>query len=49
MSNIILNGVIQKFDKMNRNPSRPYYYDDTLPILKKILRKEKIKKLFRNE
>jgi hypothetical protein len=49
MDKIFLKGIIQEFDKVNRNPSRPYYYDDTLPILKKILRREKIKKLFRNE
>lgn len=43
---IILKGILQKIDTVNRNPSGPYYYD-TLPILKKILRIEKIKKLFK--
>lgn len=46
---IILKGILQEFDKMNRNPSRPYYYDDTLPILKPFLRKNKINKIFKNE
>lgn len=43
---VILKGIFQKFDKINRNPSRPYYYDDTLPILKPFLRKIKINKIF---
>lgn len=45
---IILKGIIQKADPLNRNPSRPYYYDDTLPILKPFLRKIKINKIFKN-
>lgn len=45
---IILEGILQEFDKVNRNPSRPYYYDDTLPILKHFLRKTKINKIFKN-
>ncbi len=49
MSSIILKGILQKSDIMNRNPSRPYYYDDSLPIRKQIIRKYKINKIFNND
>jgi hypothetical protein len=47
---LILEGIIQKADLVNRNPSRPYYYDGELPvsILKPFHRKNKINKIFKN-
>lgn len=45
---IILKGIFQKSDLLNRNPSRPYYYD-TLPVLKPVIRKDKIKKIFKDD
>ena len=44
---IILKGIFQKSDLLNRNPSR-YYYDNLL-ISKKLFRIIKIKKIFNND
>jgi hypothetical protein len=41
----ILKGILQQFDKVNRNPSRPYHMVDY--TTKNIIRIKKINKIFK--
>jgi hypothetical protein len=42
---IVITGILQEFDTVNRNPSRPYYMVDYTTI--NVIRKNKINKIFK--